>query len=112
MPVLQESSKLERYYLPSTKELPEDQQAFVDMEVGKLTAGDIIGIDPKASETESAIRMLSNRIKGWNLTDAAGEELEINFDNVCKLDMDDFTFLADKISFDSVSGLDTAEKKT
>lgn len=111
MPQLQ-PSKLERYYLPSSKELPEAEQAFVDMEVGKLTAGDIIGVDPKASETESAIRMLANRIKGWNFTDSEGQELEINFENVSKLDMDDFTFLAEKIDFDTVSGLDTAEKKT
>ncbi len=111
MPQLQ-AAKLERYYLPSTKELPESEQAFVDMEIGKLTAGDVIGIDPKASETESAIRMLTNRIKGWNFTDTEGQELEINFENVSKLDMDDFSFLAEKISFDSVESLPVDQKKT
>jgi hypothetical protein len=111
MPVLNNDSKLERVYLPSFSQLPEDQQAFVDIEVGKITAGDVIGIDPEKSDTESALRMLANRIKGWNLTDASGQELEINFENVSKLDVNDFAFLAEKIG-DKVEKLPADQKKT
>lgn len=111
MPVLQNEEKIERFYLPSTKDLPEAEQAFVDMDTGELKTGDMIGVDPSAGEVEIGIRMLTARIKGWNFTDANGTDLEVNFDNVQKLSMDDFTFLADKIPQGSASPLTTAQKK-
>jgi hypothetical protein len=111
MPVLANKSKIERYYLPSTKSLPQEDQAFVDMEIGPLTAADIIGIDPQASEAESAIKMLVARIKGWNFTDAEGGEVEINFETVKQLDMEDFAFLAGQIP-NNLEGISTPEKKT
>ena len=111
MPVLKNESKIERFYLPSTKALPETEQAFVDMEVGPMTTGDIIGINAKAGEVEMGVRMLTARIKGWNIQDAAGNDLEIDFDNVCKLPIEDFTYLADKLPQD-VEPLGEAEKKT
>lgn len=111
MPVLTDKSKIERLYLPSTKDLPEADQAFVDMEVGPITTGDIVGVDPKAGEVEIGVRMLTARIKGWNFTDGAGNEVEVTFENVSKLDMEDFAFLAGKLP-QSVEGLTTEEKKT
>lgn len=111
MPVLHTETKIERVYLPSTKDAAEADKAFVDIETGPLTAGDIVGVDPKASDTESAIRMLSTRIKGWNFTDADGQDVEVNFDNISKLKMEDFAFLAEQITTD-LEGLSTPEKKT
>jgi hypothetical protein len=113
MPVLNQKSKVERIYLPSTKHLPEEDPnaAFVDMELGPLTAGDIVGIDPQAPEVESAVRMLAARIRGWNFTDAEGKELEVSYETVKLLDMEDFAHLAGKIP-QNIEGLETAEKKT
>lgn len=111
MPVLTNKSKIDRFFLPSTKDLPEAEQAFVDMEVGPITTGDIVGVDPKAGEVEIGVRMLAARIKGWNFTDEAGADVEVTFENVSKLDMEDFSFLAGKLP-QSVEGLSTPEKKT
>lgn len=111
MPVLQNESKLERFYLPSTKNLPQEEQAFVDMEVGKLTTADIVAIDPKAPEVQIGVMMLTTRIKGWNFTDSEGKELPIVFDTVKMLDVEDFGFLAEKIPADFKT-LDPTEKKT
>lgn len=111
MPVLQKESKLERFYLPSTESLPEEDKAFVDMEVGKLTTADIMNIDPKAPEVQIGVMMLASRIKGWNFTDEEGNELPITFDNVQKLDVEDFGFLAGKMPQD-FKQITTAEKKT
>ena len=111
MPTLQKKSKIERFYLPSTKDLPEDQKAFVDMETGKLTAGDIVGVDVKAGEVEIGVRMLASRIKGWNFTDEQGNPLEVNFETVQLIDMEDFAFLAQKIPQD-LEKLSVPEKKT
>jgi hypothetical protein len=111
MPVLEKKSKIERLYLPSTKHLPEDQQAFVDMETGPMTTGDIIDVDPKAGEVEIGVRMLVSRVKGWNFTNAEGSELEISFESLQLLDMEDFAFLAAKIP-QNTEALTAQEKKT
>jgi hypothetical protein len=112
MPVLEKKSNLERVYLPSTKHLPEEEQAFVDIESGKMTTGDVIGVDPTSGEVEVGVRMLVNRIKGWNFTDSEGKELEINFENVQLLEIEDFSFLAEKLNLGAVEGLSEIEKKT
>lgn len=111
MPVLKDKSEIKRVYLPSTESLPEEQKAFVDMEVGPMTTADIVGLDTNAGEVEMGVRMLAARIKGWNFTDEAGNEIEINFDNVKKLDIEDFTFLAEKLP-QNINTLSAAEKKT
>lgn len=111
MPILQAESKVERFYLPSTEALPEAEKAFVDMEVGKLTTGDIINVDPKAAEVEIGVMMLTARIKGWNFTDTEGNALEVTSETVKMLDVEDFGFLAQKISQD-FNNISTEEKKT
>ena len=111
MPVLDNKNKVERVYLPSTKNLPQEEQAFVDMNTGPLTAGDIIGVDPKLQEElVMAVIMLTNRIAGWNFTDASGEDLPVTAENVRMLGVEDFTFLAEKLP-QGESSLDDSEKK-
>lgn len=112
MPVLEKKSELKRIYLPSTSHLPEDQQAFIDLEVGKMTTGDIVGIDTSASEVEMGVIMLVNRIKGWNFTDSNGNELEINLKNVQLLDVQDFTRLSEELNLGGLESLSETEKKT
>ena len=111
MPVLQAESKVERFYLPSTENAPEADKAFVDMEVGKLTTGDIVNVDPKSAEVEIGVNMLASRIKGWNFTDVEGNPLPVTTEAVKLLDVEDFGFLAGKLSQD-FKGLDPTEKKT
>lgn len=112
MPILKDQSKVERFYLPSTEKLPEEEKAFVDLDIGPVITGDVVGADLEAGEVKVGVQMLTDRIKGWNYTNESGEPLEINFDNVKLLDMDDFVFLAQQLPTDKVEGLTAPEKKT
>lgn len=111
MPVLQGKAELVKFALPSTKDRPEADQAWVEMDISPLKTGDIIGFDPNGSQAESALAMLAARIKDWNYTDTDGLKLEINIDTVKRLDIKDFGFLAEKIPEGS-DGLSVDEKKT
>lgn len=116
MPVLKSSNlEVKQFMLPSTASLPEDQQAWVKAEVGPLTTGDIVNsgaVSADASPTQQTVSLLIARIKEWNFTDESGKAVEINYDNVCKLDINDFGYIAGSIITDSsASQLSTDEKK-
>lgn len=116
MPQLNHETTVERFYLPSTEDLPVDSpdKAFVDMEVGPLVPKDTIGADLSGDNTTVAIGMLTNRLRSWNYTDKDGNPLPINFDTVKLLDMADFHFLTKKLDStrgDSSASLTNDEKK-
>ena len=112
MPVLRDKvKKTERFYLPSTDNLPEPEKAFVDMDVSPMITADIITLNTKGGEVEVGARMLAQRIEGWNFTDEAGNDVPVTFENIKRLDLGDFGFLADKLDTD-IEGLPVAEKKT
>jgi hypothetical protein len=112
MPILKSAENVKRFYLPTTQNLPDDtEKAWVDLEVGSFTAGDVIGVDPDADRITAAVKMLTNRIKDWNFTNEAGEKAPITFESVKLLDIADFTFLAEQIPKD-IEGLTVPEKKS
>jgi hypothetical protein len=113
MAILKNEDITKRFYLPTTQDLADESpdKAWVDLNIGPLTAGDIINIDPEGDKVSSAINLLTNRIKEWNFTSETGESLAITFDNVRHLDIKDFSFLADQIPND-VEGLTVPEKKS
>jgi hypothetical protein len=111
MPEMKSAKRVQRFYLPSTKDLPADSPdcAWVDFEVGPMNTSDIIGIDMKGDEIIAGVQMITNRIKDWNFTDSNGDKLDITFDTVKQLDLGDFAFLQEQITLPS--GLAVAEKK-
>lgn len=111
MPILQKEEIIDRFYLPSTENLPEADKAWVDMDISKLTTEDVTNMDSKASEISIGIGMLTGRIKGWNFTDANGVPLPVSEETVRLLDIEDFGFLSTKIPTGSKE-LDPEEKKS
>lgn len=113
MGVLQTAQQLEKVWLPTTASLPDDDanKEWVNINTGKLVAGDIVGIDPAGDQIEASLVMLANRISDWSYTDEAGVPLPVTLDNVKLLDMEDFTFLAQKLQMD-VESLTPDQKKS
>ena len=99
MPVLQNNVTVERFYLPSTEHLANDDpdKAYVDMNVGKLLAADLLDAAKDETLVSMSIKMLVARIKDWSYTDVSGQKLPIKFDTVKQLDVDDYQYLVAKI---------------
>lgn len=87
---------IRRVYLPSTKDLPQDQQAWVELQVGKMTTEDMLVLDEEDTEhdAQATAKVLSNRIKAWNFTEEDGTDIEISYEAVCRLDPVDYMEIA------------------
>lgn len=112
MPML-EQRKIERLFLPSTKDKTGDEAAWVDFDISATTAGSYLGIDGAYANDRVAITLqtLVNRIVDWNYTDVSGEKVPITFETVKRLSEDDYKFLVEQIPTEKRS-LSDAEKKT
>lgn len=110
MPVLkQHEENVQRIYLPSTKHLPEAEQAFVDMDVRPLQTGSLEQMSAEGSMLSFNLEIVTSRIKGWNFTDENGADLPVAIETVKLLDVEDFNALKDSI--ETVGGVTEAEKK-
>lgn len=110
MPVLKDKSIIERFYLPSTLADPEDQRAWVEIDISPRRVGDLASLNGNMSPGEMGIAMVAGRIKAWNFTDDEGSTVPVNAETVSLIDIEDFTFLQGKIK-DDVE-LSNGEKKT
>ena len=118
MPVLHTSppaSHVRRFELPSTGTLPEDQRAWVEIDVGPSRPADWLAItDQDTNLMTRTARIIVNRITAWNfIDDKDGSPVPITFDNFwCLPDADRLYLLT--ISFDQRSDqpLTLQEKKT
>lgn len=111
MPTLQApQEEIKRFVLPSTKDLPEADQAWVDLDIAKVIASDMVGMDGANGRIEASLELLLGRIRGWNFTDATGASLPITVDNLKLIDALDYIYLTGQIG--KPSGLPTEEKKS
>jgi len=111
MPRLEAKEEIIRLALPSTEKEPiETDRAWVDLDIGPLTANDVILVDPSGTDVQASFAMLAVRIKDWNFEDDAGK-LPINPDTVSQLDIVDYGFLSSKLP-QPKSGLPVDQKKT
>lgn len=117
MPVLRDTSKIEKVYLPSYQNdaegnlLSEDQWAWVMFDCGPNTVGDSLGIDAKDADGKIGALTIVNRIKDWNMTDSTGAPLEVTLENVAKLVGEDYQTLTAKLPTKDTGGLSEDEKK-
>lgn len=101
----------EQIILPSTKDLPEDQQAWVVMDVSPRRAGDLALVDRSMTDGEVGLAVIAGRIKEWNYTDANGKVFPITTETVGDIiGQDDFQYLATRMG-SSEGGLTEDEKK-
>ena len=101
---------VKRLVLPSTKHLPEEEQAWIEMDVSPRKAGDyLFANSPIAGEITFAI--ILSRIKDWNYTELNGDPVPVTIDAIKLLDAEDFRFLQDQIIADEDRRMSAEEKK-
>ncbi len=111
MPQLSKNTEVAQFFLPTTKTAPDADKAWVKLEVGAVTAGDLIGLNDDTGAIEATVKLLATRIKEWNFTEADGQPVPITEATVRRLDMEDFGYLASKVKTD-VATLSDEQKKT
>lgn len=99
MPQLaQDNSSKDKYILPSTKDLPEADQAWVILRKGRLLGGDIVVSAEVTSERDFALAVLATRVEEWNFTEADGTTTPISVANVRRMEPEDLAFLLTELS--------------
>lgn len=107
--------KTKRFYLPTTKHLPEAEQDWVELR-STITAADVIAMNLRGdSVQEQTAEGLSRTITDWSFTEPDGSKSPIDYEHVCMLEQADFDFIKvlDKENIEgSQEGLSVDEKKT
>jgi hypothetical protein len=96
---------------PVIEDAPEDERAWVVMDISPARAGDTEILDAIDSDGETGLKGVFLRIREWNFTDASGQRLVIDYDNFKNLPLDDYQYLVRKIKAGKAS-LTTEEKKS
>lgn len=107
-------TKTKRLYLPSTKDLPEEEKAWVEVK-DRLTGGDWVASAIGKDNAERTDIGLSMFIVNWNFTDAEGKVEPITPQSVHRLELEDYNFLGKELkeaTKDVASSLDEDQKKT
>jgi hypothetical protein len=98
MPVLpSKSSLIKQLYLPSTSSLPQDQQAWIKIDLSPLGTEDLLLFDELGEgdkKMHAFMEWLTLRIKEWNFTEEDGSPVPISFDTICRLPREDFEYIA------------------
>lgn len=100
LPQIQTETK--KLVLPSTKDLPEADQAWVVLRFGELYGGDISKISDVESEAGFGLGVLASRIEEWNYLEADGTMTPITYKNICRLKLEDVGFLMAELDLDNV----------
>lgn len=88
------SPYIKKFYLPSTAKLPQEQQAWVSMDISPDTVGDLMAWSDEDSNTVARqMRILTRRIKEWNFVDQSGAPVPITFESVCHIPTIDLRYL-------------------
>lgn len=110
MPQFNNYADVQQLWLPSTADSPEEDKAWVTMDISPQKASDMLGFSTTMTEAEMGFSMIASRLKDWNYVDSQGEKLPININTLGLLKMEDFEFLQDSIKGQDIK-LDTDEKK-
>ena len=106
-------SNVQRVYLPSTLDAPEDEKLWVDIDQG-ITAARVVDVDQNLPDGQKGFELLSRFIVAWNNTDeTTGEAVPINAETVGQMGSSDFVFLVGQMNTPSLAsgGEDAHEKK-
>jgi hypothetical protein len=118
MPQLGQSEPdIKKFMLPSTASLPEDDQAWVVMDVGTILSGDFMDVlpdDDNAPAGQISGDMLCDRIQEWNFTEADGSAAALTLANIRRLAVDDMIYLMNQLMPSSQQNgqLSATEKKS
>jgi hypothetical protein len=89
------TTDIKQFFLPSTSNLPQEDQAWVRMNVGEMLGGDIMDLIGENEVKPGAIScvILASRIKEWNFTKPDGIPEEIAVESVRRMEMADLAYL-------------------
>lgn len=102
----------EKFYLPSTSGLDEEQRAWVVMDIGPMITADTLGIKENMGVMEVSLMMLARRIKEWNFTDEALKPIDVSVTTISQMDLADVQFLSRQIPAGGTGELSNEQKKT
>lgn len=98
MPLIaQDTLKPKKIFLPTSKDLAEEEKEWVVLEVGEILGADVIDMDSFESVTAFKYHILCNRLLEWNVKDTDGEVAKINKDTVKRLPFEDLAFLMKEV---------------
>lgn len=100
---------VEKVYLPSFDAFPEEDKAFVMLEV-PATMEDFQALDDRMAQVMQSATVVANKIKEWNLCDENDQVMEVNAENVAKLEAIDFVTLTMALGLDKIMRLTTQKK--
>lgn len=104
---------VKRFMLPTTKHLPEAEQAWADLNVGKLITDDLAGADAEGGMIRMSAAVLASRIKGWNFTTEDGvTPVPVTPQTVRLLDWEDFQYLNEQFDNTLNTGMSDSQKKS
>lgn len=103
---------VKQFYLPSTAKLPEDQQAWVKMDVSPMNVRDHLLVQIGDTPSAVSIRILAARIRDWNVLEVDQTPLPINTDSILRLGQANLNYLAAQIPTEATSTLDLDQKKS
>lgn len=108
-------AKIEKLVLPSTKDKPEVEQEWVEVNTNPL-GGDVLEAigDSATTAAEKTYVMLARIVKSWSYTNPDGTPADINPENLASLNFQDLNFLAEFINplLSAIPGGDGQEKKS
>ena len=95
---LAQAKEREKLFLPHSSDKPEAEQDWVVFESGEMTAGDMMAVTDETQGVAVMYAVLAVRIVEWSFTKPDGSPEPITVDAIKRLPVEDFTFLAEKIT--------------
>jgi hypothetical protein len=87
------SQKTEKIYLPSTENLPKEEQAWVEVR-SRISVNDMASLNITGGTVSATMAdflpVVASLIKDWNFTDSDGTTIEITNQSVGDLEPNDF----------------------
>jgi len=82
-----------KVFLPSSKDLAEDQKEWVVLEVGPMMGADMLEADTFDKPIGFKFEVLISRMQEWNVRDTDGEVAKMTPENIKRLNVEDLAYL-------------------
>lgn len=94
MPVLRDNEDIQKFYLPSTKDAPnEEDRAWITLDVSPQKGRDLLSVQSGDTSGLTYLKKIAARLREWNYFDESGAILPINVDTVQIIEDTDLDFI-------------------
>lgn len=101
-----------KYYMPSTADLPKDQQKWVIYDNSPVRPMDSFEVTDYDNPSVRLCKILLSRIQDWNYTDENGEKSPLTWQKVGEIPQEDYKYISEIVLVKIDTGLSTGEKKS